>query len=185
MSVKRQVNNTLNLYVESAREASLGFVRNWTVLVGCVGAYFTFQLMSILVSPLGMVGGFILGAVLLALLSFYYSWVRETVLGRKLSLQSLVDFDSALFFNLMSVAFLLWIFDGLILEPLVMSTQNVGLYRGLQMLIFLAFNPLVETVYQKGLESVEAFRYSLSFTKEHFIEWYLPLLVLVAPIILR
>lgn len=47
-----------------------------------------------------------------------------------------------------------------------------------QVIAFVLFNPLPETLYQKHLAEVDSFTYSFKFIRENWIDWFIPNVVL-------
>lgn len=172
----------MHSYWECARLATNGLIKNWRLLVGAVGAYVVFVISTSLLSPFGYGGLLILGLIHIALLSQYYSWVSETVQREKLKFENMLRFDYALFFNLISVAFLLSIleFFAAQLSRGIADWVPVLLRFGL----VVVFNALPETVYIQRYESMQALQESMHFTIKNWIEWYLPFFIMLVPVLL-
>lgn len=171
----------ISVYLSSLKLASGMFIKNWMIIPAIAVAFFSFLFVSKLVAPLGILGGFINGLLLLSILTYYYSWIKASVDKQSLTPSNMLEFDSALFFQLMSIGFIFWITEALLLEPMVASSKNIGLYAGIKLLVFFLFNCVVEVAYIRGMESVTALQYSLKFVKETWIEWFLPMALIISP----
>lgn len=178
------VRSTIKLYIESAKDASKGFVKNWTVVVGAVILVLLFNLIMRVISglPLGMAGGFILGLLAALFTGQYYSWLQATLLKDRLLFNELLKPDLPMFIAVVSVSFLLWIIFWLS-SSLGSTAQTRPFLIIVYFLIVFAFNSLPEAVYIRGAESIAAFSEALRFMKENWIEWYIPLILLATPIL--
>ncbi len=178
------IRSTLWIYGESIKSATRGIIRNWIIVLGSIGLYGVLLIASALLAPLGMLGGLFLGVIQIALLSLYYSWLSQTVDKDKLSWKGLIQFDLGLFFIVISVAFILSIADLLFVQALGRAESLEWLPRVFSLVLFLVFNSLPEVIHQHRIESIPAFGKAFEFNKESWIEWHLPLLLFLSPIII-
>jgi len=175
---------TLWIYGESVKSATQGIFRNWNIVLGSLGLYGVLLFASVLLQPLGMLGGLFLGVIQIALLTLYYSWLSQTVDKDKISWKGLLHFDFSLFFIVISVAFILSIGDLLFVQVLGKSEAMAWVPRVFSLIVFLVFNSLPEVIHQHRIESIPAFGKAFEFNKENWIEWHLPLLIFLSPILL-
>ena len=85
-----------------------------------------------------------------------------------------------MFSTVMSVAFVLWIVR-FVSESLIQGLNETWLLNLLNLAIFLIFNAIPEVIYIHRMESIPALKSAANFTQKFWIEWYLPLLVLLSP----
>lgn len=172
-----------SIYKSSIYEATSALIKAWPILPASLFAYAAFAFLLTLVGGLGMAGGFIAGLAYIALLSFFYNWMSAAVQRQKITFRSLGDFDWSLFSSLMSVGFILWIAHMLI-EPFSMTEETHWIFACIELAIFILLNAIPEIVYIKRFESIVALKYSFSFVKDNWIEWFAPLVILLLPILL-
>jgi hypothetical protein len=177
------VKATLEIYAECAKNASKGFVKNWIVPLASLGLILIFTLTAGMVGGLGMAGGFILGIILALFTAQYYSWLSGTVDKDKITYRDLVEFDAAMFFRVIGISFILFLVQFLT-SPVAANPESMPLMIIIYFFIVFAFNALPEVVYIQRYDSTLAYTEALKFTKENWIEWYLPYLVLLLPFML-
>jgi hypothetical protein len=175
------VQKLFRVYKDCVVKASRDVVKNWVVIPAMVILYVGFGLIASATAPLGLAGGFIAGAAFIAGLAFYYSWVRRSIDKERLSFSNLVEFDSTLFFQVMSVAFIFWIVLDLVLGSATQGSGDSTVRWVAQLAAFVLFNALPEVLYIQRSESVEALTETFTFVRDNWIEWFLPFVVILAP----
>lgn len=177
---------TLDLYRNALAKTWGSLVRGWLSIVAVVGFAILLLIAVQIASPLGLAGGFLLGAVN-ALLVGATLYLLEVLVrqARAISFQDILDSFGNYFWDVIGVGFVLWI----PLMALEMGTkanpQGEWLSYAVLLLIFLLLNPAPEVIYQVGHDSpLDVFKTSYEFVMENWIEWFLPLAVLLLPIVL-
>jgi hypothetical protein len=171
---------TLRLYQQAARETGEKVGRAWWVgllplLYGPV-----FFLAAILVAPLGLIGGLILGLVLALCASSYLYFIAGVVNGNRMSLRDLGESWRPFFVSVITILFFLSIVQyalALLLPP-VAGAQVFRMLINLVLLIIL--NPIPEIIYQGRSEGLNMLQESVEFLRHSGVEWFLPLLALAA-----
>lgn len=171
----------LRVYKDSAIKASISLYRNWVVLPGMLLSYIAFTLVASIAAPLGIVGGLIAGMTAVALLSLYYLWVQQSIDSRRIRFKELLEFDTGLFFHVMSIAFIFWIVLDLLLGSVSQGTGDGTVKLVAQLAAFFLFNAIPEILYRKRLEGMEALVDCFNFIKENWIEWFIPLVIILGP----
>lgn len=174
---------TTKAYSAAAKDAAHMLFKNWIILVGSLAAFFAFLLIAPLVAPLGIAGGFLLGLFQLVFLTLYYHWIASSVRRTKLRWSDLIEFEPPLFFTILSVAFLIFVVE-FILQSLTRGLHLEWVVACAQLAIFFAFNALPEVIMIRRIESLSAFASAWEFIRDNLIEWYIPLLVLLSPLLL-
>ena len=135
------------------------------------------------VAPLGMIGGFLLGAANAFLIGATLSLTEQAVLGsRQLQWADIPRSAGQYFWEVISVGFLVW-FPLLILQMALQANpyQSV-LTTAVFFLVFVLLNPVPEIIYQgRHGSATEVLRESYEFVLENWIEWFLPVAILFAP----
>lgn len=174
------VRATLDAYRTAASKATRAIVRSWRVIPGSIALYLAFHLFSGLVAPIpGPTPGFLIGILLIFLLTCYYGWLREITSGRPLPWRSLPNLDLQLFSDLISVGFLLFLIR---FVAQMLSAGGLSIIElGVSLLIAVLFNAVAETVYLRGMNSSGALTHSANFVKENWVEWFLPFVAFLTP----
>lgn len=174
----------LQTYRQCVVSASVGLWRNWILIPAACVAYYLFVLAAMLFAPMGIAGGFILGAIGIALLSLYYSWIHETVQGTRLRWKSLTEFDTGLFFQIISVAFIFWIVLDLLLAPTIAASKNYFLGACVNLGVGILFNAIPEMLQQQRSEGMQSLAETFTFVRDNWIEWFIPLVIVLLPMLL-
>ncbi len=174
------VSATIAMYVDCAVKAAQGLKKNWLLLVASVLAYLVFQFAAQLLFPFGMAGGMILGLVEIAFLTMYYSWIARTIQREKLKAHNFKEFDTSMFFSLISVSFIIWMVEYVVGLSAIPSGNSM-MVSFVRLGIVILFNALPEVIYINRMESIPALQESASFTIRNWIEWYLPFALIIFP----
>ena len=170
------------MYADCLKSATHGTVRNWIVLPATAAMLFLFMVVAGAVAPLGLLGGFILGLLTCMCITQYYSWLIRTKEGERIPWRSLLEFDAGLFQAVISAAFILWIIDFMV-SSLLQGIEGARWFQGMvKLAIILVFNPLAEVVYLRGDRDLAAFQRAYQFTLQHWIEWFIPYVLIFAPL---
>jgi hypothetical protein len=135
------------------------------------------------IAPLGMLGGFILGAVNALIIGSTLYLTEQAVLGaRRLTWKDIPASFGQYFWDVISVGFMVW-FPLMFLEMGLQTNPYQSLITtAIFFFIFIILNPVPEVIYQKRTGSaVEVVKDSYDFVVENWIEWFLPLAVALAP----
>jgi hypothetical protein len=177
---------TLALYRNAFQKTGQSLVRGWMAMIAVVGFGALLMLASQIASPLGMVGGFLLGAVNALLVGATLSLIEQSISpARALTLRDIFGSVGHYFWDVIGVGFILWL--PLMALDMTMQTNPYGqlLSYGVFLLLFLLLNPAPEIIYQVQHGSpLEVFKTSYEFVLENWIEWFLPFAVILIPIVL-
>ncbi len=174
---------TVRLYREAVQAAIQSFIRGWILTIAVVGAALLLVVVTMVVSPLGMLGGLIIGAGNAFVIGVTLSLVGQIVLGaRQLSWSDIPQNAGQYFWDVISVGFLVW-FPLMILQmALQANPYRPVLTSAVFFLVFVILNPVPEVIYQSRQGSaMEVVTESYEFVIENWVEWFLPLAVVIAP----
>lgn len=162
------------IYGQALVNALAAIGRNlWTLIlpIALVAAFVT---LAGLVSPLGMVGGFLMAMVRSAVLSVYTYFVAQVVAKQRAGLSELKTSIGAYFWTWINVFFALWIIS-LLLGPMTVTDDGRRMLEALWLLALVAFNAAPEVIYLKGTSGfIGTAQQSFSFLQENWIEWFIP-----------
>jgi hypothetical protein len=171
------------LYVKCAGKATSRLSRGWILLPLSAVAYVVFAFAASLFSNLGMLGGLLVGLLSLVLLTLYYGWLQAVTAGERLSLESARNFDGDLFSGILNVAFFLFP-ASISIQLLSINPEGAGIAACASLALVVLCNPIPELIYRERTTGLEAIVASFRFVQEHWIEWFLPVLILGAPLFL-
>jgi hypothetical protein len=141
---------------------------------------------AMLVAPLGIVGGIVMGVVLAACASSGLYLIENVVRMGKASLQDFTRGFSAYIWDILTIAFIFWIPMRLLAQFAYTTPNGPLLYLGVQILLYVIFNAVPELIYQGRVSGLALLSASYQFIVENWIEWLLPnLLVGVVGYLLR
>jgi hypothetical protein len=169
------------LYWDCARRALASIGKSpWTLLLP-MGLFFAMGLASALVAPLGMVGGFIMGAVVAALGSCYLYFLGELVANAKVKLAEFGKSIGAYFWSVANILFIYWIASIALGAVLSGSPQARGAGSALAWGAVVLLNAAPEVIYRThtygGLATIQR---AVHFLQSNWLEWGVPNVLLLA-----
>jgi len=175
---------SLRLYQAAFRATGQSFARCWIISVAVVIFAGLMVAATSVAAPLGILGGFILGAVNALLIGTTLSLIEQAVKSsRSLTFRDIWDSVGQYFWDVIAVGFVLWV-PIMVLEQGMLSNPNGPfLAAAIFLLLFIMLNPAPEVIYQLRRNSpLDVIRESYEFVVENWIEWFLPLMIVVAPL---
>lgn len=175
--------STVRLYHQALLASIRSFTRAWLLIPVLMGFALGLIIVTSLIAPLGMIGGFILGALNALIIGATLNLTEQAVLGaRRLTWQDIPHSMGQYFWDVISVAFMVW-FPLLFLEMGLQTNPYQPLITtALFFLIFILLNPVPEVIYQsRNGSALEIVRESYEFVVENWIEWFLPTAIAFAP----
>jgi hypothetical protein len=178
------VRATLALYRDAALEASRALARHfWLVLL--LPAYtIVLGLVGGVAGNLGFLGGFLMYLALAACVSSFLAILAAAVAHERFRPDELAQSFGRYLWSIVNVIFVLWIVQlllGLIVEQ---NPAMVWLARAVNAGIFVLCNPLPELIYQGSREGLAMIDEAVQFIRDNFVEWLLPIAVLLSPVFL-
>lgn len=174
---------TIRLYHQSLLAAFQSLQQNWILIPVLLIFAIGMVLITSLVAPLGMIGGFILGAVNAMAIGAILSLTEEAIRGgRRLRWQDIPQSMGQYFWDVISIGFMVW-FPLMFLEMgLQANPYKILITTAIFFLMFVLLNPVPEVIYQsrKG-SALEVVQESYEFVLENWIEWFLPIAIALAP----
>jgi hypothetical protein len=175
----------LDLYQKALNQTWQSLRRGWITILAVIGFLFLLMLAQQVAAPLGMAGGFLLGAVNALLVGATLSLIQQSIFyARTLTIKDVFDSFGHYFWDVIGVGFVLW----LPLMALDMGTQQnpngVLISYAVMLLMFIILNPAPEIIYQVQHDSpLDVFKHAYEFVLENWIEWFLPIALLLLPLL--
>lgn len=155
-------------------------------IVAVIGFLFLLILAQTMAGPLGMAGGFLLGAVNALLVGATLSLIEQSItFTRTLTIKDIFDSFGHYFWDVISVGFILWI--PLMALEMGTATNPNGLFLSyaVMLLIFILLNPAPEVIYQVRHDSpLDVLKSAYEFVMENWIEWFIPIGLLLIPLVM-
>lgn len=174
---------TLRLYQQALLASIQSIIRAWILIPVLMAFALGMVMVTSFIGPLGMVGGFILGALNAFVIGSTLSLTEQAVLGaRRVTWQDIPGSMGQYFWDVISVGFMVW-FPLLFLEMgLQANPYQPVIATAVFFLVFVLLNPVPEVIYQsRSGSALEVVRESYEFVVENWIEWFLPVAIAFAP----
>lgn len=183
--VTNQVIALLDLYRKVLRKTWQSLLRGWITILAMIGFLFLLMLAQQIAAPLGLAGGFILGAVNALLVGATLSLIEQAVCyARTLTMKDVFDSFGHYFWEVIGVGFVLWL-PLMALDMAIQANPDALLLSyAVMLLIFILLNPVPEVIYLARHDSpLDIFRKAYEFVLENWIEWFVPIALLLLPLI--
>ncbi|MBM4127891.1 MAG: hypothetical protein FJ247_11170 [Nitrospira sp.] len=177
---------TVHLYRQALQATWRSLARGWLTILVLVAFGVLFLGAARIAGPLGMVGGLVLGMVNALLVGATLRLIEQAVSATKtIQLSDVMESFGHYFWDVISVGFVLW----LPMMALDMGVQanpyGQFLSSAALLLLFVLLNPAPEVIYQARHDSpLDVIKTSYEFVLEHWIEWFLPFVLLLLPVVL-
>ena len=180
-----QLQAALDLYRQALLKTWQSLLRSWMTILALIAFLFLLLVAQQIAAPLGMAGGFLLGAVNALLVGMTLSLIEQGVsYARTITIKDVFDSVGRYFWDVIGVGFVLW----LPLMALDMGTQQnpngILISYAVMLLIFILLNPAPEIIYLVPHDSpLDIFKKAYEFVLENWIEWFLPIALLLLPLV--
>jgi hypothetical protein len=175
---------TTNIYKESLVLAIKSCVLNWHVPLFHLVLLIAVMLIGQFAQIFGrLIGGFLLGIVAAMVVASYFSLVKAAADSEKIRYQDMWSRMTELFFPIINVLFFFFLFN-FVIGLVVSKAGNEWILASINLLLAVFLNPLPEVVARSGAYATQVFYECIDFIKENFVEWYIPIFLLLSPLLL-
>jgi hypothetical protein len=171
---------TLWIYLTALQKSWQCVSKNLIVSFAPLAYGLIMSLAGLVAAPLGIIGGFILGLASQACVSSGLHLIKNMITSGKADLNDFLNGFTAYLWDLLTLAFILWI-------PLRLAAFALGsvpngdlIYFMIQAALYILLNPVPEFIYQSRTSGLELLSASYNFIVENWLEWLLPNIVLTA-----
>ena len=179
------VSATIHLYRQAIRATGRSLARSWITVVALIVFALLFVGATRIAAPLGMAGGFLLGAVNAVLVGATLRLIEQSMsAARTIQFSDVTDSFGCYFWDVIGVGFVLWLPTMALDMGVQANPYGQFLSSAFLLLLFFLLNPAPEVIYQVRHDSpLDVFKTSYDFVLEHWIEWFLPFALLVLPVV--
>jgi hypothetical protein len=173
------------LYRDALTQTIHSLRRGWVVIM----AIYAYALALVVIGsiarniPLPLVAGLLAGLADACAVGALLALIERAVGSHTVRVRDVAEVVGTYFWDVVAVGFVLWI--PLLLVDMVAHTSGHGHIIGPMVSVLAAvfFNPLPEVIYQRRTASpLEALAESVRFVHQHWIEWFLPTMLVVGPL---
>jgi hypothetical protein len=165
---------TLWIYLTSLQKSWQCVVKNWVVSLAPLAYGFIMSLAGLVAGLLGILGGFLLGLASQACLSSGLHLIKNMIASGKADFIDFLNGFTAYLWELLTIAFLLWIPLRLAGMALISVPNGDLIYFMIQTALYILLNPVPELIYQTRTSGLELLSASYNFIVENWLEWLVP-----------
>jgi hypothetical protein len=178
------VSATIRLYQQALQEAGRSFVQCWIIAVAVVVFAVLLLIIMNIAGVLGFLGGFLVGFANAFMVGWTLSLVEQAVQGaRRLGWQDVWSSAGQYFGDVITLGFILWIPLQFLQMGMQSNPYGSVIVSAVFLLLFILLNPIPEVIYQGRHGSpLDAMKDSYDFVLENWIEWFLPLALVLGPL---
>ncbi len=175
-----------HLYRQALRATGRSLRCSLLGIAALVGFALLFVTAARIAAPLGMAGGFLLGAVNALLVGATLRLIEQALqAARTIHVQDVTESFGHYFWDVIGVGFVLWLPTMALEMGAQANPYGQFLSSAVLLLAFLLLNPAPEVIYQVRHDSpLDVFKTSYDFVMEHWIEWFLPFVLVILPVVL-
>jgi hypothetical protein len=180
------VSATVHLYRQVLYSTGRSLAKSWVAMLALIVFAVLVLGAARIVGPLGMAGGFLLGIINALLVGATLRLIEQSLSGaRPLRFTDVTESFGYYFWDVIGVGFVLWLPTMLLEMGMQANPYGQFLSSAFLLLVFILLNPAPEVIYQVRHNSpLDVFKTSYEFVVEHWIEWFLPFVILILPVVL-
>jgi hypothetical protein len=168
------VQATLWIYAVALQKSWQCVAKNWVVSFAPLAYGFIMSMAALLALPLGFVGGIFLALASQACISSGLHLIKNMISSGKADLNDFLNGFTVYLWDLLMVAFILWIPLRLVAMALATVPNGGLIYLLIQVALYILLNPVPECIYQTRASGLELLSASYNFIVENWLEWLLP-----------
>jgi hypothetical protein len=168
------VKATLWIYRVALRRAVELLAGNWGIIFAPLAYSVILAIAASVFGPLGFIGGMIVTAIAAACGSSALFVIENIVRMGKVSLNDFVKGFSVYLWEIIGIAFILWIPMTLLRQVAYSTDEGPLIVFLVQFLLYVILNPVPELIYQSRTSGMALLSASYEFIVENWIEWFVP-----------
>ena len=177
------VRATILLYQEALTSTINSLKRSWLLVPAVMLLALAMLAITGVAVSLGLLGGFLLGAANAFSMGMFLALVEQAVLStRTMVWNDIWNSAGQYFWDVITIGFMIWVPLQILELGMQANPYGPAIVSGVFLLLFLLLNPVPEILYQRHYGgSLETLKESYEFVLENWIEWFLPLAIILAP----
>ncbi|MDH3445076.1 MAG: hypothetical protein OEN50_14205 [Deltaproteobacteria bacterium] len=168
------VRATLWIYGTAWQQSWQCVGKNWVVSFAPLAYGIVMSLAGLLAMQLGFLGGFLLAIASQACVSSGLHLIKNMISSGKANLNDFLNGFIVYLWDLLTVAFILWIPLRFAAVALASVPNGWLIYLLIQVTLYIILNPVPELIYQTRTSGLELLSASYNFIVENWLEWLLP-----------
>jgi hypothetical protein len=169
---------TLWLYARAFKRSMDCVRKNWIVSFAPFAYGVGLTIVLSLVAPLGIIGGLLYWFAWVACASSGLYLIKNMIESGKADFNDFLNGFTAYLWELMTIAFILWIPMRVAAEVLSASPNGALIFFLIKLALYILLNAVPELIYQSRTSGIELLSASYNFIVENWIEWLLPNILL-------
>lgn len=169
---------TLWLYARALKRSLECVRKNWIVSFAPVAYGIILTVVLSLVAPLGIIGGLLFSIASQACASSGLYLIKNMVESGKADFNDFLNGFTVYIWELITIAFILWIPMRLLAEVLAASPNGALIYLLIKLALYILLNAVPELIYQTRTSGIELISGSYNFIVENWLEWLIPNILL-------
>ena len=153
---------------------------NWAIIFAPLAYSVILALATVLLAPLGFIGGIIMTALSAACASSGLFLIENIVRTGKVGLGDFTKGFSVYLWEILGIAFILWIPMMLLTQIAYSTPQGPLIVLAVRLLLYVILNPVPELIYQTPASGIGLLSASYEFIVENWIEWFVPNVLIAA-----
>lgn len=180
------VSATMGLYRQALQATWRSLMRSWVMILALIAFALLFFGVTRLAGPLGIAGGFVIGIVNALLVGATLRLIEQSLnASRTMGFTDVTESFGHYFWDIIGVGFVLWLPTMALDMGIQANPYGQFLSSAFLLLLFILLNPAPEVIYQVRHDSpLDVFKIAYEFVLEHWIEWFLPFVILILPVVL-
>lgn len=174
------MNDVRDIYLRALKNTTRQFVKGWALAPLAVGLYSVSVAVAMVCSGLGLFGQLLAGLVAILLMTAFYSALTRAYEGTAVFSRDLLHIDAPLLSSLVSVGFIFFLAT-LPINMLAKSDSGPWIQLCVSLGIVIIFNSVIEVIVVHRSEGMAALAHAYQFTVSYWLEWFIPMLILMAP----
>ncbi len=177
------VRATIQLYQTALKATIKSLTKNWLLIPAVMLLALAMLAISGVAASLGILGGFLLGAANAFTMGMVLALMEQAVLTtRTMVWNDIWGSAGQYFWDVITIGFMIWVPLQILELGMQANPYGPAIVSGAFLLLFLLLNPVPEILYQRRSGgSLDTLKESYEFVLENWIEWFLPLALILSP----
>jgi hypothetical protein len=157
--------------------------RGWLGAAAVLAYGLALAVVGALAYPFGLLGGILVTIADAVAVGALLALVEHAITPRGVRLSDIRESLGSYFWDVLAIGFILWIPSILVVRVAGVSDNGPVVLAIIYLVAAVFLNPLPEVIYQtRAASPLEELLESARFVQQHWIEWFLPIVLVAAPL---